>query len=149
MEYPVILQRDGNSDYQVVVPDIPECRTSGQTTKIALKNAVVAIEIHLDTLKQSGDPIPTARRIEDHQQNPVYNGGIWALVTIDVSKHLGKSKRINITVPERLLIQIDQFTASHGGNRSAFLAESALNFISHHRYYENIVDSRGREVKAE
>lgn len=136
MHYPVVIQRHGNSEFQVVVPDIPDCVTVAPSMEAALQLAADTVELHVDGLTQSGRPIPSPRRIEDHQNKPQFANGIWALISVDVSKHLGKSKRINITMPERLLIQIDKFTATAGGNRSAFLAEAAMSYISRQHYRE-------------
>lgn len=137
MHYPVVIKRRENAEYQIVVPDIPDCVTVGTTLEAALQLAKDNVELHIDGLTQAGNPIPSPRRIEDHHRNPEYSEGIWALITVDVSKHLGKSKRINITMPERLLIQIDKFTANNGGNRSAFLADAAMNYISRRHYNRN------------
>ncbi len=134
MQFPVVVKRIQDNHFNIAVPDLPGCESVGNSTEQALQNAADAIETHLDSMTQHGDPIPTPSRIEDHQKDPQFTGGIWALVTVDVSRHLGKSKRINITIPERLLKQIDKYTSSHGGNRSAFLAEAALNYISRHHY---------------
>lgn len=55
------------------------------------------------------------------------------MVEIDLSKISGKAIRINITLPERFLKQIDDYTKQHGGNRSAFLADAAMKFMSTHQ----------------
>ena len=54
-----------------------------------------------------------------------------AVVEVDISKLSGKTKRINVSLPERFLKQIDEFT--HGGNRSAFLVDAALSYMSEHK----------------
>ena len=145
MQYPVVIQRKGDSEFQVIVPDINGCFCSGYSMENALQSASETIELHIDSLTQAGNPIPSPRRLEDHQQNAEFADGLWALVTVDVSKHLGKSKRINITMPERLLIQIDKFTSQHGGNRSGFLADAALNYISRRHYQAEQRAQQGSE----
>jgi predicted RNase H-like HicB family nuclease len=136
MHYPVVIQKRGDSEYQVLVPDITGCITVGPTMEAALQLTTDTLELHIDGLTQSGRPIPSARRIEDHQSKTEFANGVWALIAIDISKRLGKSKRINITMPERLLLQIDKFTASSGGNRSGFLADAAMNYISRQQYHD-------------
>ena len=54
----------------------------------------------------------------------------WALVTVDLSKLSGKAKRINITLPEHLLYQIDEYASSHGESRSGMIAHAALEYIA-------------------
>jgi len=42
-----------------------------------------------------------------------------------VSRENGKAEKINITIPRRLLVKIDEYAKSHGSTRSGFLAEAA------------------------
>jgi metal-responsive CopG/Arc/MetJ family transcriptional regulator len=51
---------------------------------------------------------------------------------VDVSKLSGKAKRVNITLPERLLSQIDDYARRHGGTRSGLLAHAALEYVAGH-----------------
>jgi metal-responsive CopG/Arc/MetJ family transcriptional regulator len=51
---------------------------------------------------------------------------------VDVSKLSGKAKRVNITLPERLLVQIDAFAARQGGSRSGLLAHAAMEYVAAH-----------------
>jgi metal-responsive CopG/Arc/MetJ family transcriptional regulator len=43
-----------------------------------------------------------------------------------VDRFFGPAEKINITVPGRLLKQIDEYAKSHGQTRSAFLTKAAL-----------------------
>jgi len=70
--------------------------------------------------------------MEHHQQNVEFSDGIWALVPVDLSKLSGKSKRVNITLPEHVLHQMDTFVSSHGQTRSGLIATAALDYISSH-----------------
>lgn len=132
MQYPVFIQKDPDSGYGVIVPDLPGCYSAGKTIEEAVKNVHEAIECHLEGLLLDNDPVPLKQSIEHHLDNPELKDDILALVEIDLSKISGKSKRINITLPERFLKQIDEYTKSHGGNRSAFLADAAMNFMAEH-----------------
>ncbi|HEY89051.1 MAG TPA: hypothetical protein G4N98_04860 [Thermoflexia bacterium] len=49
---------------------------------------------------------------------------------VDLSKLSGKSKRVNITMPERLLALVDQYASRHGETRSGLLAQAAMEFIA-------------------
>lgn len=46
------------------------------------------------------------------------------MVDIDLTPHLAKSHKINVTLPDLLIKQIDDFVASHPGDktRSGFLS---------------------------
>ncbi len=132
MQYPIFIHKDPHSDYGVIVPDLPGCYSAGSTIEDAIKNAHEAIECHLEGLLLDNDPIPLKQPLEHHLDNPELKDGVLALVDIDLSRVSGKSKRINITLPERFLKQIDEYTRQHGGNRSAFLADAAMNFMAEH-----------------
>jgi len=85
MRYPVVIHKDPESVYGVTVPDLPGCFSAGDTLDEAIHEVVEAIECHLEGLLMDGEPIPTPQPVEYHQQNPDYEGGIWALVSIELS----------------------------------------------------------------
>ena len=58
--------------------------------------------------------------------SPDYAGMIWALVSVDLSGLSGKSKRLNISLPERVLRRIDSAEKRNGETRSGFIARAAL-----------------------
>ncbi len=136
MRFPVVIHKDKNSDYGVTVPDLPECFSAGDTADEALSNAVEAIECHIEGLLIDGEPIPHRQPIEHHRSKREFSGGIWALVDVDLSKLSGKAKRVNITLPERILVQIDSFASKTGDTRSGFLAHAALEYVSAHTEQE-------------
>lgn len=129
MRYPVVIHKDRTSVYGVTVPDLPGCFSAGETMETALDNAVEAIECHLEGLLFDGEPIPGAGSIEEHQHNPDYADGTWALVTPDLSRLASKAKRINITLPERVLALVDEQARREGETRSGLLARAVLDYI--------------------
>ena len=133
MQYPIFIHKDANSDYGVIVPDLPGCFSAGSTIEETIHNAHEAIECHLEGLLLDGEPIPLKQSIEQHLDNPDFKDGVLAVVEIDLSKISGKSIRVNISLPERFLKQIDEYTQQHGGNRSGFLVDAALHFMAEHR----------------
>lgn len=95
----------------------------------AILNATEAIECHIEGLLIDGDDIPSPMPMESLHQNPDFKDGIWGIVPVDLTKLSGKSKRINISIPERLLQKIDAKAKSLGENRSSFLLAAALEYI--------------------
>jgi hypothetical protein len=79
------------------------------------------------------EPIPVATNIENHKDNSDFKEGRWALVEVDLSKLSLKSKRVNITMPERLLNSLDYFAKKHGKTRSGILAQAATEYMSSHQ----------------
>jgi len=132
MRYPVVVHKDPDSDYGVTVPDIPGCFSAGETLDEALQKIVEAIECHLEGLLIDGEPLPTPQSVEYHQNNPDYAGGVWAIVTIDLAKLSGTTKRVNVTLPERVLSLVDKYASKNGETRSGLIAQAALEYIASH-----------------
>jgi len=57
VKYAVIFER-GRTNWAAYVPDLPGCMTIGATLEETKLNIREAIEGHLETLREFGDPIP-------------------------------------------------------------------------------------------
>ncbi len=132
MQYPIFIHKDEDSAYGVIVPDLPGCYSAGETIEEAIQNAHEAIECHIEGLLIDNESIPLKKSIEIHLEDPDFKEGVLAVVEVDISKISGKTTRINVSLPERFLKQIDEYTEHHGGNRSAFLVDAALSYMSQH-----------------
>ena len=130
MKYPIVIHKDQDSDYGVSFPDIPGCFTAGTSIEEAISMSQEAAECHIEGLLMDSEPIPVAASIEVHRNNTAYKDGIWALIEVDVSKLSLKSKRVNITMPEKLLNTIDNFAKNHGKTRSGLLAQAATEYMA-------------------
>ncbi len=130
MRYPVVIHKDPESDYGVTVPDLAGCFSAGETLDEALSEVVEAIECHLEGLLMDGEPIPPPGTIEYHRRNADYQEGVWALVEVDVTKISGKTKRVNITLPERVLNLMDKYASEHGESRSGLITQAAIEYIA-------------------
>ncbi|MGA2033051.1 MAG: type II toxin-antitoxin system HicB family antitoxin [Thermoguttaceae bacterium] len=129
MNFPVVLHKDPTSDFGVIVPDLPGCFSAGRTVDEALAMAKEAIELHIEGLIHDGKPIPRPGKVEHHRHNADYRGGTWAVVTVDASALRVRAKRINITIPERVLDAIDRAAEARGQTRSGFLVEAANAYM--------------------
>jgi predicted RNase H-like HicB family nuclease len=138
MQYLIFLHKDENSAYGVMVPDLPGCYSVGDTIEEAISNAHEAIECHIEGLLLDNDSIPLKRSIEEHIADPDLQGGVLAVVEIDTSKLSGKTTRINVSLPEIFLRQIDEYTQHHGGNRSGFLVDAAMSYMAEHTKEKHI-----------
>lgn len=132
MKFPVVLHKDGDSDYGVIVPDVPGCFSAGSTVAEAFENVQEALSLHYEGLVADGDPLPQVREIDAHIENPDYAGGVWGIVEFDITPYFGKSVRFNATLPEQLLERIDQTVRRDRrySSRSGFLAAAALRELS-------------------
>lgn len=130
--YPAVIEKEPESDFGVSFPDFPGCVTAGNTLEGALAAAKEALALHLDGLLEDGDPLPNpsppAPLLLDAMNRPVdpRRGEVYTLIEVRVP---GRAKRINITLDDALLAQIDSET----DNRSAFLDAAARAELARRR----------------
>jgi len=109
MKYPIAIEEGSETTaFGVVVPDLPGCFSAGATMDEAIENSREAIALWIETAFDVGGTVPAPGRIADHVHNPEYAGMIWAIVDIDSALLDDKTKRINISVPRRVLSRIDR-----------------------------------------
>ena len=82
--YPIVIHKDPDTDYCVTVPDLPGCITAGDTSDDAQNQALEAIQCHIEGMLLDGEPIPEAKDIAFHQNNPEYSDGTWKSVSINL-----------------------------------------------------------------
>lgn len=134
MLYPIAIEPgDETHAYGVIVPDIPGCFSAGDTLEEAYANVKDAIIGHLELMVEDGEEIPKPTSIENHRHNPDFTeyGMFFGVVDVDISHLLGKTERINITMPAYLIKRIDDFIATHPHykNRSHFLTSVSADKI--------------------
>ncbi|MCM2131449.1 type II toxin-antitoxin system HicB family antitoxin [Larsenimonas rhizosphaerae] len=129
MLFPIAIERgDDEHAYGVVVPDLPGCISAGDTFEEALANVHEAIEGWLEVQIDYKEPIPRATTIDAHMDNPDFAGWVWAVVDIDMTPYLGKSHKINVTLPDLLIKHIDERVSRQAEykTRSGFLLQAAM-----------------------
>jgi predicted RNase H-like HicB family nuclease len=55
--YVVVFER-AESNWAAYVPDLPGCITTGKTLEETKRNIRDAIELHLDAMREVGEPVP-------------------------------------------------------------------------------------------
>lgn len=55
--YAVVFEK-AESNWAAFIPDLPGCITTGSTLEEAKRNIREAIELHLEAMKEVGEPIP-------------------------------------------------------------------------------------------
>jgi len=132
MRYPIVIEPgDDSHAYGVIVPDLPGCFSAGDTLDEAIANASEAILLHIEGLLEAGQSVPEASPIEQHRNNPDYASMLWAVASVDMAKIDERSKRINITMPERIVTMVDTAAKQAGESRSGFLARAAMERLAH------------------
>jgi predicted RNase H-like HicB family nuclease len=130
MKFVLVLHTDDGVSYGVTVPDLAGCFSHGDSLDEAIESAKEAIDFHIEGLVEMGMEIPISRSIVEHRTNPDYADAVWSVVDVDVRRFEGKSEKINITLPKRLLVQIDTCAKARGKSRSGFLAEAARHALA-------------------
>jgi predicted RNase H-like HicB family nuclease len=59
LSYRILLRKEPEGGYTVIVPSLPGCVTYGETIEEAIEMAREAIELYLESLKEHGEDIPT------------------------------------------------------------------------------------------
>ncbi|MDP7592316.1 MAG: type II toxin-antitoxin system HicB family antitoxin [Litorilituus sp.] len=135
MKYSIVFNKESSdSCYQVSVPDLPGCALTAETIDFGLDKVREEIKSHLAILAEYGEHIPSASSIDKqrksyelaHPNN--YHQAFWAIVEIDITAYLGRSHKINVTLPELLIKQIDQKVSKSSAykTRSGFIATACL-----------------------
>ncbi|MEZ0324477.1 MAG: type II toxin-antitoxin system HicB family antitoxin [Fimbriimonas sp.] len=57
MNYAVVYER-AKKNWAAYVPDLPGCTSAGWTLDECQRNVIEAVEIHLEAMRQAGEPIP-------------------------------------------------------------------------------------------
>ncbi len=125
MLYPVYVHMgDETHVHDVTIPDFPGCFSAADEWNDLPAMIQEAIELYCEGEDM---PIPMPTPLEKLALDPAYSGGVWLLVDVDVSKLSGKARRVNITLPERVLSVVDQAASRMGEMRSGLLAKAARN----------------------
>ena len=121
--YIALIHKENDSDFGVFFPDFPGCITAGETLDEAYRMAAEALALHLQGMAEDGEAIPEPSRLEDIMAAPDNRDGVAVLV--EGPKAASRAVRVNITLPDDLLVEVDTYAQRHGLNRSGFLARAA------------------------
>ena len=58
MKYVAVIERAKDGGYWAYLPDLPGCVSAGDTREEAERNVRAAVEMHLESLRDHGEPIP-------------------------------------------------------------------------------------------
>lgn len=123
-----IVHKEAKTDFGVSFPDFPGCITAGQNVDEAKDLAQEALALHIQGMIEDGEQLPTPSKLEDIMADTDYADAVaYLVVTVPDAKP--RTVRVNITVPEMTLKQIDAAAKKRGMSRSSFLVHVAQNAI--------------------
>ena len=123
-----IVHKDTKSDFGVSFPDFPGCITAGKNIDEAKDMAQEALALHIQGMLEDGEQLPSPSRLEEIMNDPDYANAIAYLV-VSLPDAKPRTVRVNVTVPEMTLKQIDAAAKKQGMSRSSFLVHAAQNAI--------------------
>jgi predicted RNase H-like HicB family nuclease len=124
-QYIGLIRKDADSDYGVSFPDFLGCITAGATLDEARALAEEALAFHIDGLIEDGEAIPEPSSLESVMADPENRDGVAILVPVKDGAKTPRAVRVNVTLPEDVLANIDRYAEQHGFTRSGFLARAA------------------------
>lgn len=125
--YVALLEHVPGLSYGVWFPDFPGCVSGGDTSQKAMRSARKALQLHIKGMLADRDPIPDPTPVERIVADSSGAGQIPFLV--EISTEPPRQVRLNVSLDERLVKEIDAKAEKQGKTRSAFLADAARNAL--------------------
>jgi predicted RNase H-like HicB family nuclease len=141
-QYIALIHKGAGSDYGVSFPDLPGCVTAGVDLDDARRMAEEALALHLASMAEDNEPIPEPSSLEAVMADRENRDAVAILVKAPPATT--KAVRVNMTMPENELDEIDKFSAEHGYTRSGFLLHAAKKAIGE----AEVVKSNAARVRA-
>jgi predicted RNase H-like HicB family nuclease len=124
--YPALVDKDEDSDFGVSFPDFPGCVSAGESIEDALLGAQEALAGHAALMLADGDLMPAPSPLGEVAGAKEPSTVAVTLIPLVLP---GRARRVNVTLDETLLEEIDQIS----NNRSGFLAEAARAELARRR----------------
>jgi predicted RNase H-like HicB family nuclease len=122
----IALVHEESGSYGISFPDFPGCVSAARSLDEAVQRGAAVLAFHVAGMIEDGDELPVIRSLAQMQSDRRFRadakGAVVVAVPLDVP---GKAVRLNISLDEHLVEQIDRAAAASGQTRSAFLAEAA------------------------
>jgi predicted RNase H-like HicB family nuclease len=124
--FPALVDKDAESDFGVSFPDFPGCVSAGESLEEALLGAQEALAGHVALMLADSEALPKPSSLEEVAAERAPSTVAITLVPVVLP---GRSRRVNVTLDEALLEEIDAIS----NNRSGFLAEAARAELARRR----------------
>jgi len=126
--YIAIIRKARGTSYGVDFPDFPGLVSGGESLDAALVNARDGLALHIEGLLEDGDVIPAPSLLDEILVDPHNRDGAATLIQAPSGR--GRAVRVQITMDEHLLSELDRVTS----NRSGFI-DAALRstMTGHHK----------------
>jgi len=124
--YPALADKEEDSDFGLSFPDFPGCVSAGETLEDAILGAQEALAGHVAMMLADGEALPKPSPLEEVASQSEQSTVAVTLIPLVIP---GRARRVNVTLDEALLEEIDEIS----NNRSGFLAEAARAELARRR----------------
>ncbi len=73
LSYRILLRKEPEGGYTVIVPSLPGCVTYGDSIDEAIDMAKEAIELYIESMEEHGEEVPTEEGILEYTLNVEVN----------------------------------------------------------------------------
>lgn len=121
--YVAIIHKDEETDFGALFPDFPGCVTAGASLDEVAAMAKEALALHVKGMREDGEQLPAPSTLEQAMNHELAKDAVACLV-VELAEGQ-RTVRVNITLPENDLKEIDAFARRAGLTRSSLLAMGA------------------------
>ena len=123
-EYIAVIHKEKSTAFGASFPDLPGCISAASTLEKLRPMIEESLGLHLEGMIEDGEPVPEPSSLDKIVKSKDYVDAV-AVMVVKAPELVGATVRVNITLPEKTLAQIDRRAASKGMSRSGLLAKAA------------------------
>lgn len=129
MQYPLYVQREGDTALRGTFPDLPQAVARGRSFDELKRNAQEVAELMYDRSEQL-IPAPTCDTSELQSLEMDDGLGIWMFVEINMTRVTSKALSVQFSLPESLLRRVDAAAKQRRCTRSTFFTQAAIHELA-------------------
>lgn len=123
-EYIALIHKDSGSAFGASFPDLPGCISVADSLEELRPMIEEALGFHIEGMIEDSNAVPEPSTLDEILNAGGYSDAV-AVMVVKAPEMAEATVRVNITLPEKTLAQIDRKAAAQGMSRSGFLAEAA------------------------
>jgi predicted RNase H-like HicB family nuclease len=123
-EYIALIHKDQHSSFGASFPDLPGCISAADSLEELRPMIEESLSLHIEGLLEDGDVLPEPSTLDAIVKSKDYADAV-AVMVVKSPETPDATVRVNITLPEKTLAQIDRKAAQKGMSRSSFLVKAA------------------------
>ena len=123
-EYIALMHKERGTSFGASFPDLPGCVSAANTLEDLRPMIEESLGFHVEGMLEDGEARPEPSPLDVIVKLKDYKDAFEVMV-VKAPDTPGATVRVNITLPEKTLAQIDRKAAEKGMSRSSFLAKAA------------------------